>query len=244
MDLLPYLLVALTTLFASVVGGVAGYGTGLLLPPVLVPIIGAEAVVPVIGLSALLTNAGRVMAYRGSIDWPKARLLALTALPTTIVGAYGYTLLTGPQVSMLIGAMLIVLVPVRYWLRSRQFALSMAGVGWSGVGYGVLVGGTAGSGVVLLSILMAAGLGGPAVIATDAVISIIVGSVKSLTFVGRGALDWPLIGMALLIGVIAIPGAFIAKRMALRLSGQAHILVLDAAVILGGSMLIWRGLGA
>ena len=43
-------------LFASMIGGVAGYGTGALMPLVLVPMVGAEPVVPIIAISALFTN--------------------------------------------------------------------------------------------------------------------------------------------------------------------------------------------
>ena len=39
-------------LLASIVGGLAGYGTGALMPLVLVPLIGAEPVVPIIAISA------------------------------------------------------------------------------------------------------------------------------------------------------------------------------------------------
>ena len=44
-------------LIASVVGGVAGYGTGALMPLVLVPIVGAAPVVPIIAISAVFTNS-------------------------------------------------------------------------------------------------------------------------------------------------------------------------------------------
>lgn len=43
-----YCLVAALSFIAAIVGGVAGYGTGLILPPVLLPIVGSEAVVPII----------------------------------------------------------------------------------------------------------------------------------------------------------------------------------------------------
>ena len=47
-SLLQLALVAGVALFASIVGGLAGYGTGALMPLVLVPLIGAEPVVPII----------------------------------------------------------------------------------------------------------------------------------------------------------------------------------------------------
>ena len=55
-SLAQLLLVACVALFASVVGGLAGYGTGALMPLVLVPLIGAEPVVPIIAISAVFTN--------------------------------------------------------------------------------------------------------------------------------------------------------------------------------------------
>ncbi len=42
---LQYALVAAVAFLAAAVGGVAGYGTGLLLPPILLPIVGPQAVV-------------------------------------------------------------------------------------------------------------------------------------------------------------------------------------------------------
>ncbi len=50
------LVVAVFSFGTQIVGGIAGYGTGLLMPLILIPLIGAEAVVPVISLAALITN--------------------------------------------------------------------------------------------------------------------------------------------------------------------------------------------
>ena len=62
-SLAQLLLVAGVALFASVIGGVSGYGTGALMPLVLVPMVGAEPVVPIIAISALFTNSSRVIAF-------------------------------------------------------------------------------------------------------------------------------------------------------------------------------------
>jgi uncharacterized protein len=241
LGILDYALIAGVTLFASIIGGVAGYGTGLLLPPVLVPLIGAEAVVPVIALSALFTNASRIMAFRLDFNTRLFWRITVIALPTTILGAYGYSLLSGPAVSVLIGFVLIVLVPLRRILKRQKVLLSGRRLDAASLGYGVVVGGTAGSGVMLISLLVGAGLNGMAVIATDAGISLVLGLVKTMTFASVGALSWRMVILAVLIGLCAMPGAFVAKRLALKLSGDAHILILDAVVIIGGILLIWRG---
>lgn len=242
--LLQYALVAAAAIVTSIIGGVAGYGTGLLMPLVLVPIIGAQAVVPVIGLSALFTNSSRLVAYRADFDRTKAVIVGLSALPLCMVSAYGYTLLTGSNATLLIGTVLVALVPLRRLLKARFGALSGTGLAVAGAGYGALVGGTSGSGVILLSILMAAGLEGPAVIATDAGVSLLLGLVKTTVFQAAGALPWSSWMMAVLIGIFAIPGAFIARWLTRSISLATHSLMLDAVVILGGLMLIGQALGA
>ena len=56
-SLAQLVLVGFVALFASVIGGLAGYGTGALMPLVLVPLIGAEPVVPIIAISSIFTNS-------------------------------------------------------------------------------------------------------------------------------------------------------------------------------------------
>ena len=94
-SLVQLALIAGMALVASVIGGVAGYGTGALMPLVLVPIVGAEPVVPIIAISALLTNSSRIVAFRRLVDLRRALIVLATALPTCVLGAWGYTLLTG-----------------------------------------------------------------------------------------------------------------------------------------------------
>ncbi|MDU1672357.1 MAG: transposase, partial [Bradyrhizobium sp.] len=79
-SLLQLLLVASVALFASIIGGLAGYGTGALMPLVLVPMVGAEPVVPIIAISAILTNLSRVVAYISHADRTRAGIVIAAAL--------------------------------------------------------------------------------------------------------------------------------------------------------------------
>jgi hypothetical protein len=89
------LLIAAMGVLTSLIGGVAGYGTGALMPLVLVPIVGAEPLVPITTISALMTNTSRATAFRKGIDWRRAVIVMVCALPTCVLGAWGYTLLPG-----------------------------------------------------------------------------------------------------------------------------------------------------
>jgi uncharacterized membrane protein YfcA len=176
-------LVAGVASLASLVGGVSGYGTGALMPLVLVPLVGPEPVVPIIAISALFNNASRLTAFRSYADFRRAGIVLTFAVPTCVLGAWG-------------------------------------------------------SGVILLSLLMAAGVQGAGVIATDAAVSIVIGVVKTSVFGLAGVLTAQVVAFALLIGIVALPGAFLAKAFVERLPVHVHTAILDAVVLLGGIVMV------
>jgi uncharacterized membrane protein YfcA len=237
-SLLELVLVAAVAMLASIIGGMAGYGTGVLMPLVLVPIIGAEPVVPIISISAMFTNSSRVVAFRKQVDLRSVLIVLAAAIPTCVLGAYGYTRLTNRGALVVIGTMLVFSVPLRRLLKRRTAHLGPAGLALGASGFGILAGGTAGAGIVLLSILMAAGLQGAAVVATDAAVSIVIGIVKIAVFGVTGVITAQVIAFALLIGVVALPGAFVAKAIVERMPVRLHTALLDAVVLLGGGFMI------
>jgi uncharacterized membrane protein YfcA len=237
-SLAQLVLVAGVALFAAVVGGLAGYGTGALMPLALVPLIGAEPVVPIIAISAISTNLSRVGAYLRYADRRRASIVIAAAALTTALGAYGYTRLTNAGAALVIGSMLISSVPLRRLLKRHDVKIGDRGLSIGAVGYGVVVGGTSGSGVILLSLLMAAGLEGAAVIATDAVISVATSIIKISVFGWAGVVTAQVLAFAILIGGIAIPGTFLARAFVERMPVHIHTAILDAAVIAGGVVMI------
>jgi uncharacterized membrane protein YfcA len=228
-------LIAGAALIASVIGGVSGYGTGALMPLVLVPILGPAPIVPIIALSSIFSNTGRTVAFRRLIDARRVLIVLAGAVPTCVLGAWGYTMLSGRGAALVIGTMLALSVPLRRRLRRHGFKLSDRGLAAAAIGYGIVVGGTTGSGIILLSLLMAAGLQGGNVIATDALISIVISVVKLAVFGLAGAMDAQAVAVALLIGAIALPGSFLAKLMVERMPLHVHSAILDAVVIAGGA---------
>ena len=232
-------LVAGVAFLASLVGGVSGYGTGALMPLVLVPLVGAAPVVPIIAISALFNNTSRLTAFRRYADFRRAGIVLATALPTCVLGAWGYTRLSSAGAALVIGAMLILSVPLRRHLKKRDFRVGDGGLALGSLGYGVVVGGTAGSGVIMLSLLMAAGVEGAGVIATDAAISIVIGVVKTSVFGLAGVITAQVVAFALLIGIISLPSAFLARAFVERMPVHVHTAILDVVVLLGGAFLIY-----
>lgn len=225
--------VAGVALFASVVGGLAGYGGGALMPLVLVPLIGAGPVVPIIAISSIFTNLSRFVAYLRYADRRRAGIVISAAALTTVLGAYGYTRLTNAGAALVIGVMLISSVPLRRLLKRHDVKIGDTGLAAGAVGYGVVVGGTSGSGVILLSLLMASGLEGAAVI------SVVTSIIKISVFGLAGVVTAQVLAFALLIGAIALPGTFLAKTFVERMPVHIHTAILDVVVIAGGVMMIF-----
>jgi uncharacterized membrane protein YfcA len=134
--------------------------------------------------------------------------------------------------------MMTLSVPLRRLSKKHGLTLTEGGLAVASVLWGFVVGGTSGAGIILLSLLMAVGLQGAAVIATDAAISVLIGIVKIGVFGVFGAVTAKVVAVALLIGVVAFPGAFLAKAIVDRLPVHVHTAILDAVVIGGGLLMI------
>lgn len=240
---LPLLLVGLAAYATAIVGALAGYGTNLLMPIALVPVIGAEATIPVLAVSGLFNNASRLLVFRDQVAWARVRPLTLAAIPACFFGAYLFTLLSAPAVALLLGATLLAMVPLRRALAGRVLPIGPLGVVALGALYGLVTGGTPGGGVVLVAALVALGLRASAVVATDAAISLVVGFVKVATFQALGELPFSSWMMALAVGGISVPGVITARWIAGRISLRVHAALLDGAILVGGGWLVLRGLG-
>jgi uncharacterized protein len=228
--------------FSAVAGGVAGYGTGALMPLVLVPLVGAEPVVPIIAVSALFTNAARVFAFRRRLDMRRAMIALVAALPTCALGAWLYTLLSGRGAALVIGTTLVVTVPLRRLLKRSGYRLGEKGYAAGAAIWGVVMGGSIGAGVILLSLLMATGLEGAAVIATDAMVSVVVGAIKFGVFDLAGVVTPLVLLIGLLIGLIGFFCTFLARLIVERMPVHVHAIILDGVVIVGAGMMIYSAL--
>jgi uncharacterized membrane protein YfcA len=232
-------LVGSISLIASIIAGVTGYGNSVLLPLVLVPLVGPEPVVPIIAVAALSNNITRATAFRPFIDWKRAMIVIVFSLPTCALGAYVFTKLTSAGILTVIGAMLMLSVPVRHWLLHLKMMIGDRGLATASVGFGFLSGSTTGSGAILLSLLMAAGVSGAGVIATDAVISTTFSVTKMIVFGASGVMTAQIVAFGLLIGLMALPGAFLARTFVERIPLHVHTGILDAVVVFGGAVMIF-----
>ena len=239
-DLMQLALVCGVGFIVAVLSGISGYGAGLVLPVFLAPLVGVTNVIPVMSISMMMINITRVIAFWQHIDWQHSRLLLLVGLPTCVAGAWGYTLLSSRWVALLLGLFLIISVPLRRVLHKSRYQMSTTVECTVGAVYGFLSGGMAGTGVILVSILISAGLPGMAIIATDGIVAMAMAITKIILFSSTANLGWELAAVGLMIGMCTAPSSFIARKLITIIPVKVHAWVMEAMVVVGGIMLVWQ----
>jgi uncharacterized membrane protein YfcA len=142
------------------------------------------------------------------------------------------------------GALVVLSVPARRWLRSRQWQIGPRGQLAGGAVFGLANGLASGMGVILVSLLLGSGLSGTAVLATDAFVSILIDLTRAALF-GRFALLEPAaLPLGLAIGLATLPGSALAAWLVRRMQARLHRFFMEALILLGGASIIvsaWRG---
>jgi uncharacterized membrane protein YfcA len=232
--------VALLAMAAAVVGAVGGFGTGVILTAALTPIIGVKTVIPVLAVAGVIINAGRFWFYRESYDRRAIGVVLLASLPLLVLGAWLYTTLDARTVGTVLGLVVIASVPARRMLARRRIVLGTPGLAVGAGIWGLASGVASGTGMILVSTLLGAGLTGPAVLATDAMVTIIFDVCKAALFHKFDVLDERAFVAGVLIGLATIPGSALGKWLVTRMHAHLHIQFMEALIIAGGAFMLWH----
>ncbi|MBU3592894.1 sulfite exporter TauE/SafE family protein [Polynucleobacter sp. 71A-WALBACH] len=117
---------------AGVLGGVIGFGTTIILMPALVYFYGPIQAIPVIALVATVANLSRIFLWWNVIQWRVCIAYSFTAIPFTVLGVNTLVRLDERLVEMTLGGFLILLVPIRRWMRKKNFYLKLWQMGLVG----------------------------------------------------------------------------------------------------------------
>jgi len=232
--------VAALALGASVIGGIGGFGTGVILTAALTPLIGVKAVVPVLAVAGVIINAGRFWFYRESFDGRALGIVLAASLPFLVLGAWLYSALDARAVGTILGCVVIASVPARRILKQRQVILGTPGLAIGAGIWGLASGVASGTGMILVSTLLGAGLSGTAVLATDALATIVFDLCKALLFQRFDLLDAEAFATGAVIGLATIPGSATAKLLVNRMGARLHVLFMEALILFGGLFMLWH----
>jgi uncharacterized protein len=225
---------------AAIIGGMGGFGTGVILTAALVPLIGVKAVVPVLAVAGVIVNAGRFWFYRASLERRALAVAVAGALPFLVLGTWLYSVLEVRAVGTILGSAVIASIPLRRILKQRSVTLGTRGLAVGAGVFGFASGVATGTGVILVSLLLGAGLSGPAVLATDALVTIALDLCKAALFQRFDLLDAEAFSTGVAIGLATIPGSAIAAWLVTRLGAKLHVLFMETLIVAGGAFMLWH----
>ena len=86
--------------------------------------------------------------------------------------------------------------------------------------------------------LLSTGLSGPAIVATDAAISLVTDSLRMAMFGGYSLIDNSTFVTGAIIGAITIPGSWCARWLTTRMAAHLHIAVIEGLLVVASIYLV------
>lgn len=235
----PYLLlIGALGILAGLLGGVIGFGTTIILTPVLVYQYGALQTVPIVAVVAMVANASRVALWWRDIDWRITAVYSAAAVPTVVLGANTLVQLPERLVGLTLGVFLIALVPVRRWLRKRQWRMQLWQMALVGAAIGYLTGIVATTGPINTPFFLASGLLKGAYLGTEAAGSLAIFVTKAIVFSRLGVIDQAAIGQGLWIGACVFAGSMLSRRVVLALPEKVFLVLMEAVMLASGAAIV------
>jgi uncharacterized protein len=232
--------VALLAVAAATVSGMSGFGTGVILAAALVPLIGVKAVIPVMAVAGIVINAGRFWFYRTHLDRRSLAIVLAASLPFLVLGTWIYSVLDARALGTVLGAAVIAFVPLRRFLQAKKITIGPGGLAAGSGIFGFATGIATGTGVILVSLLLGTGLATPAVLATDALVSIVLDIAKAVLFQRFDLLGTEAFFTGLVIGAASIPGSALAAWLVSRMHAHLHVVFMETLILIGGGSMLWH----
>ena len=232
-------LVLLLGLVAGTVGGVVGFGTSIMLMPALVLVFGPREAVPIMAVAAIMANASRVAAWWREVGWRATAAYSVTGVPAAALGARTLLNLPPGVVEASLGLFFICMIPLRRWMAQQRWVLNLWHMTAVGAVIGYLTGIVVSTGPINAPFFLAHGLVKGAYLGTEAMGSLAVYGAKALTFRAFDALPVATLMLGLTIGASLMAGAFIAKRLVLRLDATHFQLLMEGLLLVAGATMLW-----
>jgi len=236
--LLQALVLGFLGLGAGVLGGVIGFGTTIILMPALVYFYGPIQAIPVIALVATVANLSRIFLWWSVINWKVCFVYSITAIPAVILGVNTLVTLNDRLVEITLGLFLILLIPIRRWMRQKNFYLKLWQMSLVGAGIGYLTGIVATTGAINTPFFLAFGLSKGAFLGTEAASTLSILFTKGITFHQLGFLNTTAMIQGLLIGSCVLVGSIFSKRIVLALPEKKFLLLMELVMLISGTSIL------
>ena len=226
-------------LTAGMIAGIVGFGSSIMLMPILMVAFGPMEAVPIMAIAALLANLSRVAVWWREVDWRANAVYCATAIPAAAMGARTLLSLEPQLVEACLGLLFLAMVPIRRWLMARGLRIALWQLSIVGAAIGFLSGLVASTGPINTPFFLAYGLVKGAYLSTEAFGSMAVGITKAIVFQRFDALSPETVMRGLIVGASVMTGSWLARGFVLRLDQQQFRLLMDGLLLFAGVIMLW-----
>jgi uncharacterized membrane protein YfcA len=216
---------------ASIVGGVAGFGAGIVLLPLVAWVVGFKAAVPVLTVTMFIGNLSRLWWSRRDVDLGVVGAFLAGAVPATALGAVLYAGASAESLGRLVGVFLLASVPLRRLLTSTRVRIRLRHFPLVGGTIGLLSALVVTTGPVATPFFLAYGLRRGAYLATESLCSTGMHLVRGAVLARYALLTWDTVVVGVALGAVMFAGAWLARRLVDRMSERVFLVVIEALLV-------------
>src|ERR1700675_2454044 len=107
---LDYVFILAIGLVAGTLSGIVGFGSSIMLMPVLVIVFGPLQAVPIMAIAAIMANLSRILVWWREVDWRACAAYSVTGVPSAALGARTLLVLPPRIVEGALGAFFILMI--------------------------------------------------------------------------------------------------------------------------------------
>ncbi|MBY0427575.1 MAG: sulfite exporter TauE/SafE family protein [Cytophagales bacterium] len=230
-----WILIFLISYVAATISGVAGFGGGIILLPIISSLVGIKYAVPILTVAQIFGNFSRVYFGFKEIDWKPVMYYMCGSIPASILGALFFVDVDAHLLGKVVGLVLIIIVIVRR-LGYEPENLSNQWLILGGIISGFLSSVTGIGGPVAAMLLLNYGLVGTCFVATEATTAVINHLIKIVIYSKYQLITWNGLAHGCFLGIAMIAGSWTGKKIIERISKKTFILFVELLLLVTG---IW-----
>ena len=240
-EILILFAVAGAGLLGFTIAGVAGFGGGVIMLPVLVWVLGVREAVPALTIAQLIGSVGRVWLYRREISWRVVMWFSLGALPTSAVGGFLFIQAPKELLIRILGASMLLIVAYTLSPWGKKTKVPVWGFTPLGGLFGFMAAFLGIPGPFVAPFYLSYGLNAGAYLGTSSTDVMLTQFPKLAVFGGGSLFTQEAVSMGVIVGIMAFVGAYTGRWILGRIPDALFPKLINALLISVGILFLIRG---
>lgn len=232
------IIIILLSFLAATISGVAGFGGGLILLPILTWFISPKLAIPLLTIAQLFGNGSRVLFNYKELRWKPVLFFLLGAVPFSILGSRLLIIIEPKIVKICIGVFLILIVVYKRFIKTK-FHLKPIYLIPGGAITGFLSGLIGSAGPLAATLFLGLNLPPLSYISSEALAASIMHIVKIFVYGKYALLTKEAVVIGIVSGITMVGGSYVGKIIISKVSKKIIALIIEILLVISAVQLIF-----